>query len=110
MFKSTRWRVIVFILLGVLVAGAISSHFATAQEQPGAEVNPGAQPAAGPGEATPAPAAPKSTFWWIIRSSGLIGALILGLSIYFVATVIRLFIELRPEVAMPPEEVAQCEQ
>jgi biopolymer transport protein ExbB len=40
----------------------------------------------------------------------LIGALILGLSIYFVATVIRLFIELRPEVAMPPEEVAQCEQ
>ena len=47
---------------------------------------------------------------WVIYSSGLIGALILGLSIYFVATVIRLFIELRLDVAMPQEEVARCEQ
>jgi len=54
--------------------------------------------------------APKSRFLWVIYSSGIIGAFILGLSIYFVATVIRLFIELRPEVAMPAEEVAQCEQ
>jgi len=47
--------------------------------------------------------------WWFIRTSGLIGAFILFCSIYFVATVIRLFIELRQEVAMPPEDVAQCE-
>lgn len=54
--------------------------------------------------------APKSRFLWVIYSSGVIGAVILGLSIYFVATVIRLFIELRPEIAMPIDEVAQCEQ
>jgi biopolymer transport protein ExbB len=52
---------------------------------------------------------PKNRFWWIIESSGLIGLFILILSIYFVAKVIQLFIELRPQVAMPPEEVAQCE-
>lgn len=51
----------------------------------------------------------KSRFWWFIKSSGLIGLLILGLSMYFVATTIRLFIELRPAVAAPPEEVSQCE-
>jgi len=53
---------------------------------------------------------PKSRFLWVIYSSGIIGALILGLSIYFVATVIRLFIELRPEIAMPIDDVAHCEQ
>lgn len=65
---------------------------------------------AGAGAGPAEPAAPKSRFLWVIYSSGLIGAFILGLSIYFVATVIRLFIELRPQVAMPEEEVAQCEQ
>jgi biopolymer transport protein ExbB len=63
-------------------------------------------PAGGGGEVH----APKSRFLWFIYSSGLIGLFILCLSIYFVATVIRLFIELRPVVAMPPEDVAQCEQ
>ena len=48
-------------------------------------------------------ARPKSRFWWVIYSSGFIGALILGLSVYFVATVIRLFMELRLDVAMPLE-------
>jgi biopolymer transport protein ExbB len=71
--------------------------------------------AAAPGAAEPAPVAPevkpveKSRFMWFIRSSGLIGLGILILSIYFVATIIRLFIELRTTVAMPPEEIAQAE-
>jgi biopolymer transport protein ExbB len=52
---------------------------------------------------------PKSRFWWVIHSSGLIGLFILILSIYFIATVVRLFIELRMSVAAPPEEVAQAE-
>jgi biopolymer transport protein ExbB len=33
----------------------------------------------------------------------------LGLSIYFVATVSRLFLEMRPIIAMPPEIIARCE-
>jgi biopolymer transport protein ExbB len=84
----------------------------SAQEVAPAAAENGAN-AAAPNAAPPVPAGrltPKSRFLWVIYSSGIIGALILGLSVYFVATVIRLFIELRPEVAMPVEEVAQCEQ
>jgi len=56
------------------------------------------------------PAKPQETvFWWIIRSSGLIGLVILILSIYFVQLAARLFIEMRPQIAMPPEVIARCE-
>jgi biopolymer transport protein ExbB len=51
----------------------------------------------------------ESTLIWFLRCSGLIGVLILGLSIYFVSTVSRMFIELRMQTAMPPEVIAQCE-
>jgi biopolymer transport protein ExbB len=50
-----------------------------------------------------------SYFLWVIRVSGWIGLVILCLSIYFVATISRLFIEMRPVVAMPPEIIARCE-
>ncbi len=49
----------------------------------------------------------KSMFWWFIESSGFIGFVILLLSIYFIATVSRLFIEMRQKVATPPELVDQ---
>ena len=51
----------------------------------------------------------QSYFWWFIESSGFIGGFILLLSIYFVSTVCRLFIELRPIVAAPPEIVDEVE-
>src|SRR5262245_9056368 len=94
--------VIVFVSQFAMPISAAAQ--AEAQPAVGAE---GAQAAPASGQ----PASPsKSRCLWVIYSSVLIGAFILGLSIYFVATVIRLFIELRPEVAMPAEEVAQCEQ
>ncbi len=40
---------------------------------------------------------------------GLIGIGILLISVYFVATLGRLFVEMKMEVAMPPEIVDQCE-
>jgi len=46
---------------------------------------------------------------WVIRCSGLIGLVILLLSIYFVSTVGRLFWEMRVEVAAPPQIITQCE-
>jgi biopolymer transport protein ExbB len=49
----------------------------------------------------------ESYFMWVVRSSGLIGLFILGLSVYFIATVIRLFMDFRPELVAPPEVVAQ---
>jgi biopolymer transport protein ExbB len=51
----------------------------------------------------------KSRFIWFIESSGVIGAVILLLSIYFIATVGKLFVELRHQVSMPPQVVAQCD-
>jgi biopolymer transport protein ExbB len=49
------------------------------------------------------------TIMWVIEMSGVIGGFLLLLSIYFIATCVRLFIELRPEVTSPPEIVSQCE-
>jgi len=55
------------------------------------------------GEAAKAEPKPESTLMWIIRSSGIIGLFIFLLSMYFVATVGRLFVELRPQVVAPPQ-------
>jgi biopolymer transport protein ExbB len=52
----------------------------------------------------------QSYIQWFIHSSGLIGLFILGLAIYFVVTVTRLFAEMKPEVAAPAEQVAHCEE
>jgi biopolymer transport protein ExbB len=104
-------RLLVTALLSiVLTSVTISQRAAVAQEVQPDGAGGAAAPEAAAAPARPAHTPPKSRFLWVIYSSGIIGAFILGLSIYFVATVIRLFIELRPEVAMPPEEVAQCEQ
>jgi biopolymer transport protein ExbB len=46
---------------------------------------------------------------WFIKSSGWIGLLILGLSIYFVSLIIRLFMEMRQEVAIPADLVARTQ-
>lgn len=73
-----------------------------AADKAGADPAPPANPAAKP------PTEPKSTIAWVLESSGWIGALILLLSIYFVATVVRLFVELRPEVVMPPAIMEEC--
>jgi biopolymer transport protein ExbB len=64
-------------------------------------------PAANEGEAKPAES--KSILWWFIETSGSIGAVLLVLSIYFVAKVVHMFSELRLEVAAPAEILQQCE-
>lgn len=94
-----------FAILGV------SPHQAGAQETADATA-PAAAPAADASVASQssAPSAPqKSKLRWFLESSGWIGLLILVLSIYFVATIIRLFSEMRPVSVMPPEVVAQCD-
>jgi biopolymer transport protein ExbB len=50
----------------------------------------------------------KSRLAWLVQSSGWIGGVIVLLSIYFVATVTRLFVEMRQQVAAPPELVKRC--
>jgi biopolymer transport protein ExbB len=51
----------------------------------------------------------KTWLQWFFRAAGLIGLLILGLSIYFVSTVGRLFYEMRLQIAIPPEIMGRAE-
>jgi biopolymer transport protein ExbB len=79
-------------------------HQASAQDKAAA---PAAAPDAG---AAPAAPQPENFLVWFIRTSGWIGAIILALSVYFVAQTITLFMEFRPQVAMPPAVVAQANE
>ena len=73
-----------------------------------------ATPAAAPAAAAPAattPEAPKqSSLMWLIHTSGWIGLVLLLMSFYFVAQVVRLFQDLRTEVVMPPGLVEDMDQ
>ena len=64
-----------------------------------------AQAQAGEGENAPQ----QNYFIWVVVTSGWIGLVILICSIYFIATVARMFVELRIDTAIPPEVIAQCE-
>jgi biopolymer transport protein ExbB len=69
-----------------------------------------AAPAADSAKETPKKQEQESFFIWFIKAFGIIGfGILLPLSIYFVATVSRLFLEMRPMIAMPPEIIARCE-
>ncbi|HEX4143032.1 MAG TPA: MotA/TolQ/ExbB proton channel family protein [Pirellulales bacterium] len=57
-----------------------------------------------------APLEQENALMWIIKTSGAIGAVLLILSIYFVSTVSRMFIELRPSTVAPPEIVTECQE
>jgi biopolymer transport protein ExbB len=51
----------------------------------------------------------KSMLLWLIETSGLIGAVILVISIFFVHRVVTLFLEFRPEIVAPPDLLEQIE-
>jgi biopolymer transport protein ExbB len=89
--KNWVWFTLVMLFSLVLILNT-AGQYSLAQEGGGGE-----------GEVT------ENFFIWIIHVSGLIGLVILCLSVYFVATVGRMFVELRPQTAMPPEVIAQCE-
>jgi biopolymer transport protein ExbB len=68
-------------------------------------------PAAAPGAPAPAAEPPsQNSLMWLIHTSGWIGAIILLISFYFVAKVSQCFIELRPQVMMPPELIPEWDQ
>jgi biopolymer transport protein ExbB len=112
-----RAGVYVLLMLAVWAGFAIGI---THQSSYGAEGAEAAAPAeAAPADAAPAeggaaaPAEPKQTksyFMYVVESSGFIGLVILCLSIYFVAQVARMFFELREQIVMPPETLAECER
>lgn len=91
-----RWAL--FLLAAMLCLGVVGkgTHLFAAEEGAAASES-------GPEEGKAPPKQLKSNFQWFIESSGIIGLVILILSIYFVATVGRQFYELRVPIAIPPE-------
>jgi biopolymer transport protein ExbB len=113
-YSASRRRA--WFLLGLTLCATLA--VVTAPRRTAAQADkPAAPAAAAPEKAPAAPAAPPTAkdvpeenfLHWLIRCSGIIGLVILLLSIYFVSTVGRLFWEMRVEVAAPPEIVGQCE-
>jgi len=99
--------VVATISLGIWAGGALAAEEAAEQ---GAVAQGADQAAAAPADqAQEAPKMEKSWFRWLVEASGFIGLVILVLSVYFVATVSRLFWELRLPVAIPPEIVGRCQ-
>jgi biopolymer transport protein ExbB len=96
-------RLALFFLLGLALTTVCTWPPAAAVAQDGNEASEGGEGAAETSEE-------QNFVWWVIETSGVIGAVILVLSIYFVYKVVTLFLELRPEVAVPPELDQQCEE
>ncbi len=97
------WLALILLVFSVPAINATATHAraddaaaaAAAAAAGGVQVQPGGQK--------------ETYFWWFIKSSGMIGLVILCLSVYFVATVARMFVELRLVTAMPPEVLSRCE-
>ena len=84
--------------------GPIAVDAQEAKGKAAAPVPAAAPPAAAPtSEPEAAPAPSKSVLVWLIETSGWIGAVLLVLSIYFVAKIVHLYYDMRMEVAAPPK-------
>jgi len=101
--RDQVWLGLLLVLLAVMPA--IKTY-----AQDGVEANPKAVEVGGAeaeGNAS-LPKAKPSTLVWLAYTSGWIGAVLLLISIYFVALVTQLFLEFREQVLAPPELLNDC--
>lgn len=94
------------VLLGLIWLVALAFPIGRAGAQ---EAKQDAAPAAAPAAGGEAPRPQMTMLQWFIKSSGPIGVFLLCLSIYFVALVIRLFLEFRLTEAVPPPLIDKLE-
>lgn len=94
----------VLTLWGVLILPSLSLGQAPNGSEEAASV-PAAASQAGGGQAEETQR--ESGIHWFLRCSGLIGLFIFGLSVYFVALVIRMFMTLKPDVVVPMDVAGQ---
>jgi biopolymer transport protein ExbB len=106
-----------FLALALAYLGLMPAPGALAQDakdaakaEPAAEA-PAAAPAAADAGGAPdtAKKPTRNLLQWAIDASGPIGLFLLGLSVYFVALIIKLFLELRVSEAVPAELVEKLE-
>lgn len=110
-FGRVAWLASWLLLIGVLsVAGTVFAQEEEATtEEPAAKAD-AADSGTTEGEAQTEDAPEsQSMLMWLIETSGLIGAIILVISIFFVHRVVTLFLEFKPEIMSPPDLVEQIE-
>jgi biopolymer transport protein ExbB len=93
--RSQVLRVLTVLAVVVVVSSAFTSASAWGQDTAAAATSE-------------APHQTKSTLMWFLESSGWIGAIILLLSMYFVATVGKLFYEMRLDKELPAQTIDEC--
>ena len=104
-FAIAPWLFLMGVL--ALASSSLSSAFGQEEEEPAAE-KPAAK-ATDAGDAAEPEAESQSMLMWLIETAGLIGAIILVISIFFVHRVVTLFLEFRPEIVAPPDLLEQIE-
>lgn len=102
------------MMLVLSVAGSgFSPVFAQEEEAAEAPAKPAksaaSDEAAAEGDAAEKPVETENMLMWLIKTSGLIGAIILVISIFFVHRVVTLFLEFKSEIVSPPDLVEQIE-
>lgn len=97
------------VLIGMLALAGSSLSSAFAQEEDSPAEKPAAKVTEGGGDAAEPEAESQSMLMWLIETSGLIGAIILVISIFFVHRVVTLFLEFRPEIVAPPDLLEQID-
>src|SRR5436190_1623168 len=109
------WLMICLVVMAVgplLAPPALVAQEADAEGEDAAAAKPAgkAAPAKGAEGEAPAEGGEKNFLIWVAEVSGLIGVVLLALSIYFVAVTARMFMELRPEVLTPLEALEESEK
>jgi biopolymer transport protein ExbB len=113
--QTVLWGLMIFSLIFAVHYATVPRVVAQDGDEDAAS-NEDEAPAAKAGKkkdaAAPAAAEPESEdmLTWIAKVSGWIGLVLLCLSIYFVATVVRMFMELRPEIFTPLEALEEGEK
>ncbi len=107
----SRWGFGGLLALAAVAAFALAAPAAAAPQD-----DKGKAPAAAPAPAPAKPGAPgaeekvpENWLLWAAKTSGPIGLVILGLSIYMVATIFQLFRDFQQVKAMPPALVTSAE-
>ena len=106
-FAFAPWLVLMGML--ALAGSGLSSAFAQDEEEPATTEKAAAKSTDAGGDASDKPVNEQSMLMWLIETSGLIGAIILVISIFFVHRVVTLFLEFRPEIVAPPDLLEQIE-
>ena len=109
--RRKAWFLLAAMLCAALAITATPYRSAAQEEEeaPAVENAPNAQEA--PATADNADAVKTETvkgenfLVWVVKVSGIMGLVLLLLSIYFVSTVGRLFYEMRLETAIPPKTI-----